>query len=157
MDQHDAATLRNDYATAIADGDTTTANALAARLDLTPDQVQTHLAVRHHHDTDWLPDEFTNFTALPPGRFDPRVFNQTTWWVDILRQPHRINDPTDFDDVHLAATIGFLEDNAWRWAEPDYYDDPELSIDEWIYTTPLMRALRAEAATRISANTAEGS
>lgn len=151
MDQHDADTQRNDYATAVADGHTALAHTLGARLHLTPTQIETHLTARHHHDTDWLPDQFTDFTALPPGRFDPRVFDQDTYWVDILRTPHVINDPTDFPTEHLTAVIAFIETNAWRWATPDYYDNPNITIDEWVYTTPLMRALRAEQAARTPA------
>ena len=151
MDHATSDTLRNNYITAITDGDNKAARTLGRQLNLPRHTITTHLAARHHADTDWLPDEFTNFLALPPGRFDPRVFNQDTWWVDSLRQPHRITDTTDFNDAHLTATIGFLEANAWRWAEPHDYNNPNITTDEWLYTTPLMRALRAELRARTNA------
>ena len=68
------------------------AESLAPVLEIAPAEVAAHFRARHHALDDWDADDFDSFAALPPGRFDPRVFDQTTWWVDVLRR-HRITDP----------------------------------------------------------------
>lgn len=105
---------------------------------------------------EWQPEAFDDFAPLPPGRFDPRVFRQTAWWVDILRRPHRIADPADFTDDHLLAVVGFVLREAWRWSEfPELHND-DLIDEAWFHAeaarriqqTPLFATLRAEASRR---------
>lgn len=129
---------------------------LAEELRIPDSDRVAHRAAWRHALDEWQPGQFDHFAALPPGRFDPRVFEQTTWWVDILRRPRRINDPADLTDDHLLAVIQFVLREAWRWADfPDVGDDDLVNV-EWfhaeasrrIQATPLFQALVDEVERR---------
>lgn len=148
-------TLRFRYAAAVAMGLRQEADDLAEVVGLTPAEVDAHFGVRTVPKGS-EPNEFEVFAALPPGHFDPRVLQQTTWWVDVLRRPHRITDREDLTDGHLLAVIGMLRQEGWRWAEGT--DEQWLMRQsaaasgrpaEWLLdATPLMLELLAEATRR---------
>lgn len=91
------------------------------------------------------PVPFTEFAARPPGFIDIRVVDQTQWWVDVMRTPHRL---AEVDDVYLNNLVAFLiEHAAWfRCAYLRAYpsSEPAASADSWLEGTALMRALRYE-------------
>lgn len=148
--------LRARYAACIAVGLGEEAEALAGQLGVRAGEVAAHRRAGHHALDEWEPEEFDQFAALPPGRFDKRVFDQTTWWVDILRRPRRITDPDDFTDAHLLAVLAFVQREAWRWADFPDLDGDDLVNVVWfllesahrIRCTPLFEALTAEAKRR---------
>ena len=150
--------LRARYAACVCRGLRNEAEPLAHSLGISPAEVDAHFRASHHGLDTWQPTDFEAFAALPPGRFDQRVFDQTTWWVDVLRRPHRIADPNDFTTDHLHAVVGFLEREAWRWAAfPELTDDDLINLDWFrqeatrrIKQTPLMQALLAEMERRSS-------
>lgn len=109
--------LRERYATALMLADRTEATALAERLNISDAEQAAHWRVSAHADTEWTPDNFDDFAALPPGRFDARVFNQSTYWVDVLRRPHRINDRDAFSDDYLLNVLDFITEEGWRWVD----------------------------------------
>ncbi|MCP3420349.1 hypothetical protein [Nocardioides pinisoli] len=131
------------------------ADDLAELVGLTRAEVDAHFRVRTVPKGS-KPRDFEEFAALPPGHFDPRVLQQATWWVDVLRKPHRITDRDDFPDAHLLAVIAMLRQDGWRWAEgteaqwlvrglaASLGDPPEGLLDG----TPLMKALLTEARDR---------
>lgn len=157
MSEHPQA-LRGRYGKAVRWNRREEAEALAAQIGVTPSQLEQHfLATQEWVDED-PPAPFEAFSAIAPGRFDPRVFDQATWWVDILRIPHRITDRDDFPDAYLVNILCFVLTEAWRWAK---WDDDEFAADalvdvDWfvresmarIERTPLIVALRAEAVRR---------
>lgn len=154
MNEHPQA-LRMRYAATVDMGLRGEAAELALLVDITPEETNAHFLARGAA-IEWQPDDFEQFAALPPGRFDPRVLQQTTWWVDVLRRPHRIADREDFTDDHLVAVIGMLRREGWRWAEVDdarwvallgCATEGDLA-DELLDRTPLMQALLAEAKRR---------
>lgn len=147
--------LRFRYAAAVEMDLRDEADGLAELVGLAPAEVEAHFRVRNVAKGVEA-DDFESFAALPPGRFDPRVLQQTTWWVDVLRRPHRITDRHDFNDDHLLAVIGMLRREGWRWADSTDAQwlvrglaaptrDP---ADRLLDATPLMRALRCEATLR---------
>jgi hypothetical protein len=148
--------LRIRYVNALAQSRIQTAAALGRTLGLSAAEHRAHLRATRHAPDDWQPDEFDQFAALPPGRFDPRVFQQTTWWVDILRRPHRIADAEDFADEHLRAVLVFVHREAWRWAAfPELHDEDLVNVPWFIAEsarrisqTPLVQALIEEAMRR---------
>lgn len=84
---------------------------------------------------------FEDWEALPPGCLDTRVFMQPTWWVDVLRRPHRI---TEMSDAYVENVICFLRGNAEYFYEKYRFGHPmidAMSAEEWLEATPLMRAL----------------
>lgn len=154
--------LRERYADLVRGGHHLRARLLGRRLSLTRAEIRAHLRGIQEWNDKHPPTPFESFAALAPGSFDPRVLQQTTWWVDILRRPHRITSREDFPDDHLLAVIAMLRREAWRWAPM-----PDLDIEaasglgaaavvhevQQAYVaamegTPLMKALRAEAAKR---------
>ena len=148
--------LRARYAACVAMNLRDQATAIGDDLGIPPAEQESHLRARGHALDEWQPEAFDTFDALPPGRFDPRVFQQTTWWVDILRRPHRITDRVDFTDDHLLGVMRFILREAWRWSEfPELHDD-NLVDPAWfrpeaarrIQQTPLFAALRTEACRR---------
>jgi hypothetical protein len=148
--------LRARYVACVAMDLRDEAETLATDLGVQVEEQQAHLAARQHALDEWQPEQFDQFAALPPGRFDPRVFEQSTWWVDILRRPHLIADRADFTDDHLLAVIWFILREAWRWADfPDLRDDDMINV-EWFHAeasrriqhTPLFNALIGEAERR---------
>ena len=153
--QTDRQRLRERYAACVCMGLRDDAKNVAQALDITPAEMDAHFRARHHALDEWVPDDFESFASLPPGRFDPRVLEQTTWWVDILRRPHRITDPEDFTTEHLRAVIGYIRAEAWRWVDPSdlvgvtsrksFHDECAGRIGR----TPLMCALLAEAGRRM--------
>jgi hypothetical protein len=148
--------LRERYAACVSMGLRDEAEQLAEVLGLGRVEVEAHFRVAHHSFDEWTSRDFESFASLPPGRFDPRVLGQTTWWVDILRRPHRIADPDDFTTEHLQAVIAFLRAEAWRWADlPEFGDEDPADVQSFrtavvrrLDKTPLMRALLAEAERR---------
>ncbi|WP_344151683.1 hypothetical protein [Nocardioides koreensis] len=157
--RRDQQRLRHRYAACVSMGLREEAERLARTLGVAQPELEAHFRASHHGLDEWEPADFESFASLPPGRFDPRVFGQTTWWVDILRRPHRISDPEDFSTEHLHAVIAFIRAEAWRWADPpEFGDDDPISIasvlgafNERIDDTPLMRTLLAEAERRADA------
>jgi hypothetical protein len=148
--------LRARYAACVAMDLRDESAALGNRLGVPVAEQQAHLAARPHALDEWQPEQFDQFAALPPGRFDPRIFEQTTWWVDILRRPHRITDRADLTDDHLLAVIGFILREAWRWSDfPDLRNDDLVNV-EWFHAeasrriqhTPLFKVLVGEAERR---------
>jgi hypothetical protein len=148
--------LRARYAACIAMRLVDEAAAAAHAVGVTEDEQIRHLQSSAHALDTWQPDAFEDFDGLPPGRFDPRVFNQTTFWVDILRRPHRIDDRVDFSDDYLGAVLRFVRREAWRWAAFPEFQDDDLVPLHWfmleattrIEQTPLVQALVAEAKSR---------
>lgn len=123
-------------------------------------------------DTDLLVGEmpFTAWGQYATGILDLRVFDQGVWWVDFHRQPHRL---TTMPLEYLLNVISFLESHAaqfhlatqhrllvesvtaiWAGRTPTEWcalaaGATPLSLvtaSVWLESTPLMRALRAEAA-----------
>lgn len=91
--------------------------------------------------------------ALPPGLMDPRIFDQSLVWVDVLRITHTISDRDDMTDAYLINLIGFLRTYAehfhsgWVLTQPTgktLMGDPYV----WLASTPLMQSLLAEALLR---------
>lgn len=161
--------LRERYATALMLNDRDEAAALADQIGIPASEQAAHWSVAQHADTLWEPDNFDEFAALPPGRFDARVFNQTTYWVDVLRRPHRINDPAAFNDDYLLNVLDFITMEGWRWVDqiPGLHGDvlegvslttapsaasivvaARTNIVALIRTTPLWKALIGEANAR---------
>jgi hypothetical protein len=128
--------LRERYATALMLADHTEATTLAERIGIPAPEQAAHWRTAHHANDEWQPENFDEFAALPPGRFDARVFDQTTYWVDVLRRPHRITDRDAFNDAYLLNVLDFITDEGWRWAS-DLTDhtSPETSILDGIDTT----------------------
>lgn len=88
-DNGDWQRLRARYAACVAMDLPDEATTLAEALAIPAREQVAHLRARDHALDEWQPDRFDDFPAIPPGRFDTRVFEQATWWVDILRRPHR--------------------------------------------------------------------
>lgn len=126
-------------------------------------------------DRDLWPGElpFTAWGQHPYGSLDLRVFDQDVWWVDIAQRPHRIASPEMSPDYirnviwfltkdakyfyyetmrrELASMAGDLmlgrvptELVAMAAGGPSLND---LTPEEWLEATTLMRALRRRAAT----------
>jgi hypothetical protein len=122
-------------------------------------------------DRDLWPGElpFTAWGQREHGRLDLRVFDQDVWWVDIAQRPHRL---AEMSGDYIANVIAFLEQDCdYFYAEttrrlalqmagdlllgrvPDEVvarelDAPahtDLTPQEWLEATPLMRALRRRA------------
>ena len=94
---------------------------------------------------------FAVFAARPPGFLDIRVFDQTQWWVDVMRTPHRL---ADLDDTYLNNLIAFLICGA-SWFRRAYQlaypcCDPGATAGTWLERTALMRALRDEQYRRVT-------
>ena len=154
-------TLREHYAATLRERRWLRAGLLALRLGVTRAEFHAHRQGVHEWDDDAPPADFESFGTLAPGAFDPRVLDQTTWWVDILRRPHRITDRADFSDKHLIAVIDMLRRGAWRWAPIPEPAAPSVELApvaiaaavtaayrESMEHSPLMQALRAEARRR---------
>lgn len=123
-------------------------------------------------DRDLWPGElpFTAWGQHEYGRLDLRVFDQEVWWVDIEQRPHRL---TEMSAAYIANVIAFLEQHRdYYYAEttrrlviqlagdlmlgrvPDEVVAGELGApkhtdltpEEWLEATPLMRALRRRLA-----------
>ena len=156
VEEQEQQALRARYAACVAMDLREEAAALGGRLGVPVAEQQGHLVAGQHALDEWQPEQFDQFAALPPGRFDPRVFEQSTWWVDILRRPHLITDRADFTDDHLLAVIRFILREAWRWADFPELDDEDLVNVGWFRTeaarriqpTPLFNALVVEAERR---------
>lgn len=92
--------------------------------------------------------EFVDFASFPPGWLDLRVFDQTIWWVDVFRRPHRISSRQHFHDDHLINVIMFLRTGAQRFHDEYFaYADQDNcwpNASEWVHHTDLMGALAAE-------------
>lgn len=157
-------TLHDRYSKCVANGAREEAEQIARPLGLADAQVEAHFLARRHTDDDWLPESFEDFEALPPGRFDSRVFDQSIWWVDMLRQPHRIADPEQLTDEHLHAVLAFVYQEGWRWIDAPDTNETSFSVESFrdslrraIQTTPLVSALHAESERRASASTVTSS
>jgi hypothetical protein len=91
---------------------------------------------------------FGNFDAIPPGRIDLRVLDQSEFWVDIFAVPHRIGDRADFTDDYLRNVIKSLLNDRVRLTRTYGEAFPERartgSVRDWLEATPLMLGLRAE-------------
>ncbi|TCJ21650.1 hypothetical protein [Nocardioides jejuensis] len=86
---------------------------------------------------------FEDWEALAPGCLDTRVFTQGTWWVDVLRVPHRI---ASMSDRYVANVIGFLRNDAEHFYETYLFGHPmpfAESPQAWLESTVLMKALRS--------------
>jgi hypothetical protein len=148
----DRTRLHEEYASHVRLGDRDAADHIAGLLGIPATRVDAHFAAADT-DEDWTPDSFEDFEALPPGRFDARVFDQDIYWVDMLRQPYRITDDTHFVTEHLHAVIEFVRVEGHRWISPADTDlDDTFTVESYkdsvrrtIEETPLMRALLAEA------------
>lgn len=89
---------------------------------------------------------FERFEAVPPGAIDPRVFDQTIWWVDFWRTPYRVDQ---MGSPQLVNVIEFCRRYA-PYLAASYHRaigvgrpaDPEA----WLEATVLMRALRRATA-----------
>ena len=110
---------------------------------------------------------FTAFGQFGDDRLDLRVFDQDIYWVDRTGQSHLISD---MSQAYIANVVAFLvefqemyfADTQRRWliqtvGDQLLFGDPggdvlavdaggptwgELSAEEWLEATPLMRALR---------------
>ena len=93
---------------------------------------------------------FEQWDATAPGCLDVRVFDQDQIWVDALRVPHLITDPTDMTDVYLRALVAFLADHAEHMLRGYLRCYPIVESDpsDWLESTSLMRGLRAEMGRR---------
>jgi hypothetical protein len=123
-------------------------------------------------DADLWPGElpFTAWGQHEYGTLDLRVFDQDVWWVDIEQRPHRL---TEMSDEYIANVIAHLQTHAkmhyhgtLRRACLQIHGDlllgriptevvadalgatplTDLTPQEWLEGTPLMRALRCRAA-----------
>ncbi|KQQ94573.1 hypothetical protein ASF62_10920 [Leifsonia sp. Leaf325] len=92
--------------------------------------------------------EFEHFGSFPPGWLDLRVFDQTVWWVDVFRRPHRISSREHFHDDHLINVIAYLRTGAQRFHDEYFaYADQDSCWPDahgWLHHTNLMGALAAE-------------
>lgn len=111
------------------------AHRLGRDLSLTEAEIELHLSAAQPSEYPDVPPRFDQYEWLAPGGFDPRVFDQGEVWVDVLRRPHRITDPSDFTDEHLVRVTRRIERQAAQWLGPDAE----------VEATPLMIALRQEA------------
>lgn len=156
---------RRQYADALKRGDFDSAADMRTDLGISDEEFASHCHGRQHWhtwDVDW---DFDDHAASGPGTFDRRVLDQDKVWFDILRRPHRIDDPAELSDEHLRNVIRFVEHHAWRWvpeeevnivawtamyieASDGFEAAAREVVAEWIESTPLMRALRAEAQRR---------
>jgi hypothetical protein len=122
-------------------------------------------------DRDLWPGElpFTAFGQFGEDHLDLRVFDQDIYWVDRLGTPHLLGD---IDEVYVHNIINFLLANvayfylstrrrvALQVAGDQLLGRPsgdvlalevggpalqDLSPQEWLEATPLMRALRARS------------
>jgi hypothetical protein len=108
-------------------------------------------AVRAQASNGPLPP-FGTFDAIPPGRIDLRVLDQSEFWVDIFAVPHRIGDRVDFTDDYLRNVIKSLLHDRVRLTRAYGEAFPERactgSVLDWLEATTLMSGLRAEQALR---------
>ncbi len=93
---------------------------------------------------------FSRWDAIAPGCLDVRVFDQARYWVDAVRIPHLISDRDDMTDNYLSSLIDFLIDHAEYMLRGylRYRPIPISKPCQWMESTNLMRALRAETRTR---------
>lgn len=92
--------------------------------------------------------EFEDWEAIPPGCMDTRVFMQSTWWVDVLRRPHRIEE---MPDDYVRNVVAFLQEYAGYFYDRYRFGHPTVespSAEVWLEETPLMGALRTRPSAR---------
>ncbi len=89
--------------------------------------------------------DFEDWEATPPGCIDTRVFMQSTWWVDVLRRPHRI---VEMPREYRHNVIEFLRRDAEYFYERYRTGHPVIeyrNANDWLDGTPLMQALSPDA------------
>jgi hypothetical protein len=116
---------------------------------------------------DGVEKPFTSFGQFGVDQMDLRVFDQDTWWVDRLGQPHRL---TQMSVEYRRNVLRFLLDTAeQRWLDTVMFEAitamtdalrgkaaygaianaagapfvRDLAPETWLEGTPLMRRLRA--------------
>lgn len=89
-------------------------------------------------------EEFDPY-AVAPGLLDPRVFDQSVWWVDVTGTPRML---CKLSDDHLRNVIAFLHDGARAIRAAHQAANgrrvPRVSDAQWLAKTALAQALRAE-------------
>jgi hypothetical protein len=101
---------------------------------------------------------FASGEAIAPGTIDLRVFDQTTWWVDVLARPHAL---TAMSTTYLQNVIEVLRERAATLCEAYHLKLRGTHVpadnEAWMESTPLMRSLRAELNSRPDAYRPEDS
>ncbi len=95
---------------------------------------------------------FTRWDSHPPGTLDLRVFEQSTWWVDVLRRPHRISQ---MSTRYLRNVLAFIEAEAGHFHGGYARFRPHTCAStprQCLATTPLMKSLAATLAGRDDAS-----
>ncbi len=108
---------------------------------------------------------FTAFGQFGPGKLDKRVFEQDVYWVDVLGQPHFLEEMSSeylgnvlamlfgrMEEFYFSALMryvaGIIEDDALGKTNVDILarmlgtaSIAELTPSEWLASTPLVRKI----------------
>ena len=94
---------------------------------------------------------FGHLEALLPGLIDLRVFDQSVWWVDVLRRPHPI---AEMSRDYLNNVIDMFVREADQYCDGYHAFQPNTEkthdVHLWLESTPLMVALRWAVANELA-------